>query len=220
MTEFESVTPQALFPTTAWVFDLPDAEAEPLNRQLAADLNALTAPRPRIVQGQNWQTEQNLHEFEEFKELVALFHSATRTVLERLAVDYEDLVITGCWANINPRGAFHIAHSHPNNFLSGIYYVMAEPGADAVMFHDPRPQPEIIAPRLKETNAFNATSQPISVRPGRMVVFPAWLVHSVPANQSSQIRISISFNMMFPDYVEVMSRPKWTGIPLKRKPAG
>lgn len=220
MVEFESITPRALFPSYAWVFDLPPARYEPLNEQVAKDLNELTAPRPRIQQGRNWQTEQTLHEFDEFKELVTIFETASRSVLDRLEVEYDEIAITGCWANMNPRGAFHIAHSHPNNFLSGIYYVMAEPGGDAVTFHDPRPQPEIIAPQLKNTNDYNATMQSVSVRPGRLVVFPAWLVHSVPANQSDQIRISISFNIMFPSYVEVMSRPKWSGIPLKRKPPG
>jgi hypothetical protein len=32
-------------------------------------------------------------------------------------------MITGCWANVNPPGSYHPTHNHPNNFLSGVYYV-------------------------------------------------------------------------------------------------
>ena len=33
------------------------------------------------------------------------------------------MMITGCWANINPPAAYHPTHNHPNNYLSGVYYV-------------------------------------------------------------------------------------------------
>ena len=217
MTDFESVAAKPFFPTYIWALDLKPETYEPLNRQVARDLNEMTAPRPQIGPGQNWQTEQNLHEFEEFSDLVRIFYDASATVLEALELEHGPPMITGCWANINPKGSFHIPHTHPNNFLSGIYYVQAMPGADSVSFHEPRPQQEIIAPVIKRENAYNATVQNLSVRPGRIAIFPSWLVHSVTANRSDQLRISISFNMMFSSFAETMSQPKWTGIPLRRK---
>jgi hypothetical protein len=30
----------------------------------------------------------------------------------------------------------HRAHSHPNNYLSAVYYVRTWPGADSINFHD------------------------------------------------------------------------------------
>ena len=35
------------------------------------------------------------------------------------------------------------------------------------------------------------------------------VVHSVDANRSAEQRISVSFNLMFPTYTEVMSKPMW-----------
>ena len=32
--------------------------------------------------------------------------------------------------------------------------------------------------------------------PGRIVIFPAWLWHSVEPNESNDIRISVSFNFI------------------------
>ncbi len=70
-------------------------------------------------------------------------HSTAQTILQFLKLGYDAIEITGCWANINASGAAHAIHSHPNNFLSGIYYVSTHPGADSVNFHDPRPQTSI-----------------------------------------------------------------------------
>ena len=44
---------------------------------------------------------------------------------------------------------------------------------------------------------------------GTLLVFPAWLVHSVDANRSERLRISASFNAMFSSYGETMSQPLW-----------
>jgi ectoine hydroxylase-related dioxygenase (phytanoyl-CoA dioxygenase family) len=42
-----------------------------------------------------------------------------------------------------------------------------------------------------------------------LLLFPARLVHSVDANRSAEQRISVSFNMMFRTYAEIMSKPMW-----------
>ena len=47
------------------------------------------------------------------------------------------------------------------------------------------------------------------MKPGTLVLFPAWLEHSVPPNGSAENRISLSFNVMFSRYGETMTRPLW-----------
>ncbi len=217
MLEFETFTPEPLFPTYVWVMDLKAETYEPLNEQILRDLNALTAPRPKIRRGQNWQTEQNLHAFEEFAHIIEVFNLASKKVLEIMDFEYDSFMITGCWANISPKGSFHTPHTHPNNFLSGVYYLQTLPGADSISFHEPRSQQDIISPKVRKENAYNSTVQSVTVKPGRLVMFPAWFIHSVPANRSEQLRISISFNIMFRSFAESIGQPKWTGIPLRRK---
>ena len=46
-------------------------------------------------------------------------------------------------------------------------------------------------------------------RPGRMVMFPSWLRHHVPSNESTTERISIAFNLMFTNYAETLAMPRW-----------
>ncbi|MGF1611367.1 MAG: TIGR02466 family protein [Kiloniellales bacterium] len=213
---FEKVEEHSLFPTCIWVHDLEAERARRLNEKLFHDLDRLTAPRPKLPPGQTWQTEQFLHELEEFRELVEAIEAAALGVVEKMEIVHDGLQITACWANINPKGTPHPPHFHPNNYLSGVYYVAAAAGADSIVFHEPRPQLDMIAPHVRRYTKYTAPNQEVRVKPGRLVLFPAWLTHSVPVNRSEGLRISIAFNLMFKGYVEKMTRPRWTGIPVHR----
>ncbi|MGQ0802383.1 MAG: TIGR02466 family protein [Actinomycetota bacterium] len=98
---------------------------------------------------------------------------------------------------------------HPNNFLSGVYYVQVAPGADTINFHDPRPQTSVIRPPVTELTAQNTDQVVVPVEGGTLLLFPAYLEHSVDANDSDDVSISLSFNVMFTEYAETMSPPLW-----------
>jgi uncharacterized protein (TIGR02466 family) len=213
---FAETSVQALFPTCVWVYDLKPEVHEPMNRRLLATLDALTDPKPVLPPGRNWQTEQTLHEVPEFAELMEIGVLAARGVLDAIAVKYTDIMITGAWANINPKGAGHPPHIHPNNYLSGVYYLHAPTGGDSITFHDPRKQIDLISPEVKKPNVYNSPIHMVKIQSGRMVLFPAWLGHSVVANQNQELRVSVSLNFMFPNFAETMGQPKWPGLPLKR----
>ena len=59
----------------------------------------------------------------------------------------------------------------------------------------------------------------VPIKEGRLVLFPAWLSHSVPVNVSDAERVSISFNIMFTDYTESMSPTLWEkgSAPIRKK---
>ena len=61
---------------------------------------------------------------------------------------------------------------------------------NAIVFHDPRNQTNIIAPHYGEPNAYNSRRTTMTVQPGTLILFPAWLSHSVPPNGSDQERVS------------------------------
>ncbi len=215
---FENTTALPLFPTLVWLHDLAAERHRPMNARLAQEIEAIIAPRPPLLPGQTWQTAHDLHEREGFAELLPYIHKATAGALEFLEIEYEAFEITGCWANVNPEGAPHAAHSHPNNYLSGVYYLRTPAGSDSISFHDPRPQPNIIAPRTRRLNNHNTALINVPVKEGRLLLFPAWFRHSVAPNSGKGDRISISFNIMFPAFSERMSRPKWQGISGRAEP--
>ncbi len=58
----------------------------------------------------------------------------------------------------------------------------------------------------------------LEVREGRLVIFPAWLEHSVAKSDSEAEgeRISVAFNIMLSDYAERYGRygpPRWSRRP-------
>ena len=216
MTEANKV--HNLFPTPIWVSDLDAKVHEPMNRAILANLEAMMGERPPVKAGGTLQTDNDLHTFEAFADLTQRITSTVEGVLRFLEIDYSDFEITGCWANINPPGGINTPHMHPNNYLSGVYYVQTGAGADSIFFADPRPQASMILPRTKRENIYSANQASIEAKPGRMIVFPAWLVHGVPANRSQQDRVSVSFNAMFSSFTETMSAPLWKPTaPLKRE---
>ena len=110
---------------------------------------------------------------------------------------------------MNSKGAAHPVHSHPNNFLSGVYYVRTDDAADTINFHDPRSQTGIIRPPVQELTAENTDQVVVKVDDGTLLMLPSWLPHLVDASGSDETRISDSFNIMFSAFTERMSKPLW-----------
>jgi uncharacterized protein (TIGR02466 family) len=196
-----------LFPTFVWKAGLPPVRYRPLNAAIVAQLESL-APAPED-RGSMWQSGHGLHQHPAFADLVSAIDSALHEVLAFLKVGEGGLQITGCWANISAPGGWHRMHSHPNNFLSGVYYVQVQDGADTINFHDPRPQSGILRPPVSALTAYNTDLVVVKAEIGTLLVFPAWLPHSVDENRSSARRISVSFNVMFPDFAERLAQPLW-----------
>jgi len=208
---FATTSVQEFFPTPIWVVDLQADVADALNERLLAHFERLAGLRPEIGVGSTWQTDPDLHKRPEFAELTSLLRKVVKACLDFLQVDYADFLITGCWANFNPTGGLNSAHTHPNNYLSGVYYVSTPTGADAIEFTDPRPAAVACMPRVKQLNRFNGNRMTVQAKPGRFVLFPAWLSHNVPVNRTNHERVSIAFNAMFANFAETMSSPLWKG---------
>jgi len=199
----------SIFPTFVWKVQLTSKFHQRLNANILQVINQVKPDLAEIPSGGSWQSGQDLHSREQFVDLVSCIDSTAQTVLRFLKVGDNEIGITGCWANINASGAAHGIHSHPNNFLSGIYYVHTHPGADSVNFHDPRSQTGIIRPPVTELTSQNTDQVVVMVSDGMLLMFPSYLAHSVAPNESDKHRISISFNMMFSLYAERLSGPLW-----------
>jgi uncharacterized protein (TIGR02466 family) len=199
--------PQEIFPTPLWVVDIVSADVAAFNAKLKADIEAIIAPRPKVPSGSNWQTPQDLHTRPEFADFVKLIDMATKGVAQFLKVDQYPMMVTGCWANVNPPDSYHPFHNHPNNYLSGVYYVAVPEHGPNLLFQDPRPG--LILPPTAKQGRVTANAYVAQSRPGRMLIFPSWLRHRVPSNEGTTDRISISFNLMFTNFAESLSAPSW-----------
>jgi uncharacterized protein (TIGR02466 family) len=175
-----------------------------------AALARLRQDLPPLAPGEGWQSIQTLHELEAFRELVLNVQQAVAGILKFLSIGYDAVELTACWATVLARGASHRIHRHPNNFLSGVYYLQTGAGADTINFHDPRPQTGIIRPPVTALTAANTDQVVLQVHDGTLLVFPSWLDHSVDANTGERERISVSFNVMFDSLSDRLAKPLWT----------
>jgi uncharacterized protein (TIGR02466 family) len=198
-----------MFPTLVWKVQLEAQLHEAIDARILGVLAEIRRDLPPLASGEGWQSAQTLHQREECGELVSCINKAAKSVLQFLRIGYDAFEITGCWANVLAKGAAHRTHSHPNNFLSGAYYVRTFPGADTINFHDPRSQAGIIRPPVVELTAENTDQVVVNVKNGTLLLFPAYLQHSVDANASQEERLSVSFNIMFSGFTENLSKPLW-----------
>ena len=198
-----------MFPTLVWKVFLKAELRNAIDAAALATLEGLRRDLPPLESGQGWQSEQALHEREEFTELISCVSHVAKSILRFLRIGEEAFEITGCWATVLAKGAVHKAHSHPNNFLSGVYYIRIHPGSDTINFHDPRSQTGVIRPPVVELTSANTDQVVVRVTNGTLLMFPSYLEHSVDTNMSEQERISISFNIMFTSFAQNLSKPLW-----------
>ena len=132
--------------------------------------------------------------FEELKNLLDLH---VKTFVEELDFDLEgrNLKLEDLWINILPEGGNHSAHIHPNSVISGTTYISMPSGTSAIKFEDPRHSMMMAAPsRIKDAKEYLKPFIYVNPSVGDVLLWESWLRHEVPANNSSEERISISFN--------------------------
>ena len=125
--------------------------------------------------------------------------------LRKKVVDYFDKIIctdnlitpyiTQSWINYTETNQFHHRHSHPNSYVSGVFYIDAKKEVDQIKFYKPG-QKTFDLSVVQFTN-FNSASWGYSVQTGDVVLFPSSLHHGVNRKKGPDTRISLSFNVFF-----------------------
>lgn len=196
------------FPTPIWRFEF--SGYEPVNDSIRKNLAALDWD---ALDAQNRADFGALHSFREDRFIPIDDFPSVRIVLEfflsacnEIARDRKwdlggkQLSLANFWVHVTPPGDVTQSHTHKPALLSGVYYVdKPEDSGDLVFvdvnqFHDydPRSLPGEVDPISTPQVAFNA-------REGTMMIFPSWLPHKVPRNNSDGDRVSISFNAILTD---------------------
>ena len=164
------------------------------------DKNSLSVIKKDIISTynqttKNWQSKANLHKNSLYDNLTKTIVQYTKNVFDSLYFEYSGFNITDMWSNVLKPGETHRPHTHSNNILSGVFYVMAEQ-TSGIIFTDPRPQAGVIQPDVTQQFVDNASLIKYDSMTNRMILFPSWLQHYVPTNETNKNRISIAFNVM------------------------
>ena len=149
---------------------------------------------PMITSLRSTENKDQLFLLPSFNSLVDGIIEATTQVLKKLEYSYDKIEITNMWANEMKSGDVHPPHTHSNNFLSGVYYLNSD-AETGIIFQDPRPAADVLVPRKKTKTNENSNLLSYISKTNRLIIFPSWLLHWVPINESNRNRISISFNV-------------------------
>ena len=130
----------------------------------------------------------------------SLFAELKKTIDEHIK-EYVNIVypgsnlnvyITQSWANYTEPNEFHHKHSHPNSFISGVFYVNAIKNEDMIKFY--KDLPFIYQINHNQPNNYNSGDVAILVETGDLVLFPSNFTHNVPLTTSKETRVSVAFN--------------------------
>lgn len=197
---------KSFFPTQIYKAPLSTSKVvSPLNKQLLKEIDILSVEDSA---GIAWSKKHYPNGFTSyasanqmnivsptFEELEVHIKKHVKKYVDdlELNLDVKTLRMTTCWVNIMPKGAIHTSHNHPQSVISGTYYVQMPPKSSALRFEDPRYPLYMSRPGLR-TNSKNQVHESLTALPGDLILFESWLRHEVPLNNSTQPRVSISFN--------------------------
>ena len=169
------------------------------NNKLAQDIINWSNQDPGVAKTnvKGWHSTTDMASKPEYQPLVNELMIMSKDIFKEEWLDREP-ILGNMWANINPKEGSNQPHIHPNSLFSGVYYIKSNPQAGRLKIYDPRPGAQIVMPVRKEGQPpkhlwRDANLDPI---PGRIIMFPAWLWHSVELNKSNDLRISVSFNFI------------------------
>ena len=144
-----------------------------------------------------WHSTTDMGNKPEYQQLVTELLRMQKEIYDHEHLD-RHARLGNMWANINPPGGMNNPHVHPNALFSGVYYVKSQPQSGRLKIYDPRPGIQTIMPVRKSGNPGKDLWREAHLEPivGRIIMFPAWLWHSVEENRSNDVRISVSFNFV------------------------
>jgi uncharacterized protein (TIGR02466 family) len=175
-----------LFPTPLYINNI---HAPLINQQKNYLLNL-----PKILNTGNLRSESGyIFEHSLFAELKKTINEHIKEYVNIVYPNSNiDVYITQSWANYTKPNEYHHKHSHPNSFISGVFYVNAIKGEDMIKFY--KDTPPIYQINHNQPNNYNSVDVAIFVETGDLVLFPSNFQHNVPPTISKETRISISFN--------------------------
>jgi len=117
-----------------------------------------------------------------------------------LGFEYKEYKFGQSWLSYKHPGQHHTPHAHPNSLISGVmYFGDNTKDTPAIRFHKLSMgvnTPTILPKVISDTRNFKyaQTTFDIQFTPGLLLLFPSYLVHSVPVNNSNKVRCSLAFN--------------------------
>ena len=128
----------------------------------------------------------------ELSNVKAFIEAKLHEYVTKIMASTDKIIITQSWLNKSGKGESHHEHVHPNSMISGVWYPQIHEQLPPIQFRS-RGQRDVSL-QTEKYNTFNSATFMLPMKKGELILFPSNLSHSVPANQSEEERISLSFN--------------------------
>ena len=152
-----------------------------------------------------WQSTGNIVDAPELQPLIDVIKNRLLGIKHMYGLKPEaEVILKNGWININNPGNYTInsnpPHIHANYFVSIVYYVKGEVKSGDLTMIAPFTGLEYSVPFsvIGEHTMYNSARRRITPEPGKLIIFPSWLMHYVENNISQSDRISIAFNAVLP----------------------
>ena len=190
-----SIEPRFLFPTVTWNCKFQNVEK--LNQELLDICFKLRKEEPdnelRSVEVGGWQSKQNIHELIELKNFLNVFNNLYKAISKEILEDDDfELRLDTTWFNINQPLGSNKMHIHPGGAFSGVYVIQKPKDSGNLILYDPKVQQ---FPLREPRNKTRRDRIELDMQEGEIIIFPAWLQHSVTMNKSKEERVTMSFNL-------------------------
>ena len=192
---------QEWWPTPIWFTDLDPSSINP-----TAIVNECVAEKNRghgrdfSSFGQSWGSHNMIDNIRQnvYPELNKLAKFVENTAVH-ISEDYgfirSILKIEEVWCNFQYPGGHQTSHTHIRPLVA-LYYAQAAEDSGNVWFRPPEPMGYSNKMFTRANNQYNFGKVDYAPTVGRIFFFPGWLAHHVVQNQSTQDRISVSFDLI------------------------
>ena len=119
-----------------------------------------------------------------------------------LGYNYSSYKTSQSWLSFKHPGQLHSSHTHPNSLISGVFYfgnITSSTPSIKFLKSSGGFNQSILMPQLSENPKYPQYSSPefyMNALPGRLLLFPSYLTHAVPINNSNDVRCSLAFNIV------------------------
>ena len=200
-----------IFPTPIWSaeLDIDVRELQKICYEIAKSIPGKSRSNrgAKNYQSPDFSAEKIIKdsgENDEFAKALMQIKTLANEAFETFESFATTLVLANTWININNRGGYNEAHTHPGAIISGVLYVKVPPEGDAgaLCFHRNAMESYTIQSLgISEVTARAKTPHAVgnkayTPKEGKVILFPAWLSHGVRENCTDEDRISISFNFI------------------------
>jgi len=151
------------------------------------------------------RTCNDLHKDPSFKEVSEFIEFHGREYWKQLSYTTRvDPYILQMWANDIPPGGFTPAHNHNPVPIGGAFYIDATLDKGNLYLEDPLEMVHGKAPRDFMHKPYLYT-ETITVKPGKLIMFPGWMRHHTRSNMSQENRYVIGYN--FGSWISYLPKP-------------